>query len=93
MWNRQRNESNGWMVSPFTLDKRQEIVNESESMEANLAQPLLPTLDGNDDDNSRVDEEVGGSLLGEDFLPPTARGKKPPPSHRINNNTQSKNSK
>ena len=50
-----------------------------------LAQPLLPTLNGNDNDRFIDDEELGGSLLGEEFLPPIARGKKPPSSRRVTN--------
>ena len=88
MWNRQRIESNGWMVSPFTLDdsNRQEAMRRVESVGGdNLVQPLLPTLSANDNDRFIDDEEQGGSLLGEEFLPPAARGKKPPSSRRMTN--------
>jgi hypothetical protein len=42
-------------------------ITQEQRNESSLSQPLLPSLRGNDDDDN--DEELGGPLLGEAFLP------------------------
>ena len=80
IFGRSNNTDKNWMLSPFSLDghdkhngRPNNRLSQEQRYEPSLNQPLLPSLQCNnssgDNDN---DEELGGPLLGEAFVPSTS---------------------